>query len=372
MTTKKISVLHVIHWPRSGITRLVRDLIPLLKAYGIPGSVLVLFDSSCETSEFDGICYHQSLPSHQSLFRRFAGFKKKLQETSPDVVHVHSTSPLLWTALTRQFRGRVVTTLHNDYPFLSSSSPKALLKRSIFQSALLRTQSPLCCVSPIVMKAAIQAFPKVQSPIVVENGIPTLTDSNTKRRVLGESRNAAEKHIVSIGRLNPQKGFNNLIDAFAILTKIHHDIKLSIVGDGPLMGALKGQTHSLGLDRQISFTGYISDPEQILRSADIYVVSSCYEGFNLTLLEAMRSKVPIVATPTGLAKYGLTHGLHAIITFDVSARSIADSLDKALSGDYDLTSLRQNAERLFRKQYTIGQTAKRYAFVYENLFDRNL
>lgn len=106
--------------------------------------------------------------------------------------------------------------------------------------------------------------------------------------------------IVNVGRLEPQKDQSSLLRAFAKLPEARRG-SLLILGQGSLRGELERLSRELGIDRQVRFAGYVEDPLRYLRRADLYVLSSLYEGFPNALVEALLCGLPIVSTdcPSG-------------------------------------------------------------------------
>ncbi len=106
--------------------------------------------------------------------------------------------------------------------------------------------------------------------------------------------------IVNVGRLEPQKDQHNLLKAFAKLPEAQRG-SLLILGQGSLQDELERLARDLGIEAQVRFAGYIDDPLPYMRSADLYVMSSLYEGFPNVLIEALLCGLPIVSTdcPSG-------------------------------------------------------------------------
>ena len=107
--------------------------------------------------------------------------------------------------------------------------------------------------------------------------------------------------VASVGRLVPWKGFEALIRVHAHLVKTLPDLKLMIIGSGPLSHKLEDLAHSLGVQDSVIFTGAIEREVLLryIRAADAFVLNTSYEGFSHLLLEVALVGCPIVTTPSG-------------------------------------------------------------------------
>lgn len=103
-------------------------------------------------------------------------------------------------------------------------------------------------------------------------------------------------HIVAMGRLAYQKGFDLLIEAIAKIAPKFPGLKVSIIGDGPEKKALLSLRDSKGLTDKIHFTGQLNNPTDLLQQATLFVFPSRFEGFPNALAEAMAMGLPVVAS----------------------------------------------------------------------------
>lgn len=107
--------------------------------------------------------------------------------------------------------------------------------------------------------------------------------------------------IITAGRLVAEKAFHVLIDAFATLRTQDHNVRLMILGEGPLRKALETQVDTLGLSDHIALPGWIENPHAWMARSAVFALSSVVEGLPTTLIEAMACGCPVAATdcPSG-------------------------------------------------------------------------
>lgn len=140
--------------------------------------------------------------------------------------------------------------------------------------------------------------------------------------------------VVAIGRLAPQKDFDTLVTAFHNAVK-QKDMRLLILGSGPLLKPLKQKIAELDLDRAIDLVGFQDNPFAFLRCADLLVLSSRWEGFGMVLIEALACGVNIVSTdchsgPSEILDGGRYGRLVPVGDTDALADAIIDALNNPL------------------------------------------
>jgi glycosyltransferase involved in cell wall biosynthesis len=138
-------------------------------------------------------------------------------------------------------------------------------------------------------------------------------------------------HLLSIGRLSQEKGFDLLLQAFSSVRIQYPAADLMILGTGPELGALREMRKALQLERSVQFGGYVSRPEMFFPGATLFVLPSRQEGLPNAVLEAAAGGLPIVALPAseGVAEL-LRDKRGAWLGAEVSARALTSSLLTAL------------------------------------------
>lgn len=106
-------------------------------------------------------------------------------------------------------------------------------------------------------------------------------------------------NFLAVGRLSPEKGYDTLLAAFAIVAAQRGDARLTIIGSGPMDLSLRELARTLLISDKVDFLGYVPSPFAYYVHADALVLASLWEGFPNVLLEAIASGTPVVATTCG-------------------------------------------------------------------------
>jgi glycosyltransferase involved in cell wall biosynthesis len=119
--------------------------------------------------------------------------------------------------------------------------------------------------------------------------------------------------LISVGRLHPQKGYDDLFEAFARLHAIHPEVMLVIAGGGELQPALSNQIKARGLENAIRLLGPRNDVPRLLAASDLFVSASHWEGLPVSVLEAMAAGLPVVATEVSDVPRVVTEGTGLLV-----------------------------------------------------------
>ena len=153
--------------------------------------------------------------------------------------------------------------------------------------------------------------------------------------------------MIAIGRLTEQKGFDLLIRAFSELSPRHPDWRLTILGDGPLRPELERLRVQLGLGGLVDFPGEVKHVHQYLEQADVFVLSSRYEGFPNSLCEAMACGLAVVATDcrSGPGEI-IEDGINGLLAIPNNVHSLASCMDRLMSNEGERKRLGNNASQV--------------------------
>ncbi|PNZ30332.1 teichoic acid biosynthesis protein [Staphylococcus rostri] len=132
-------------------------------------------------------------------------------------------------------------------------------------------------------------------------------------QIKGIEFNDDDFKVMAMGRLSPEKGFDILIKGFKDVARQNPNAKLYILGEGPLRKELQNLIRSLKLDNHVYLVGQKSNPFNIMKQCDLFVLSSHYEGQSMVLLEAMTIGTKVLASDIPANRYVLDSGKYGML-----------------------------------------------------------
>jgi GalNAc-alpha-(1->4)-GalNAc-alpha-(1->3)-diNAcBac-PP-undecaprenol alpha-1,4-N-acetyl-D-galactosaminyltransferase len=188
------------------------------------------------------------------------------------------------------------------------------------------------------------------SRIVARSAIHVIPNPINDQFLEPSSTISAPQHkIVGMGRLESQKGFDLLLCAFAQYVTAHPDWTLDIFGEGSERDHLKALADDLGIADRVRLPGTIKDPERVLRQADIFVLSSRYEGFPNALLEAMACGLAVIGFDCRSGpREMIQHGVNGLLV----PPNDVDALAKAMA---QLMGAEEQRKRLGERAVAISE-----------------
>ncbi|ADN02510.1 glycosyl transferase, group 1 family [Spirochaeta thermophila DSM 6192] len=136
--------------------------------------------------------------------------------------------------------------------------------------------------------------------VTIHNGIP-VGNASSGRRIWKNPPG-----LVMVARFEYQKDHPTLFKALSLLRDL--EWSLVCVGDGPLLESMKEEAKALGIGDRVEFLGFCEDVEGVLASSQIFVLASRWEGFPISILEAMRAGLPVVASDVGGCREAVVEG----------------------------------------------------------------
>lgn len=173
--------------------------------------------------------------------------------------------------------------------------------------------------------------------------------------------------LVALGRLCPQKRFDILLEALALVHQ-HRSADLLILGEGPLRGQLERQIESLGLSNAVSMPGFTANPHPALAAAQLCVLSSDFEGLPNVLSEAQALGIPVVSTdcPTGPADI-VADGETGLLVPCRDPKALAQAILRLLEDENLHRRMADGARQRMREKLDVHVSVPRFAAILETL-----
>jgi glycosyltransferase involved in cell wall biosynthesis len=241
-------------------------------------------------------------PCPASFLASSARLLRFLRGRAPDVVHLHGRLPVLLCLLSMAVlrrRSRFVATVHE----FSGVRPDGLfgVKRRL-ETWALRRLARVSCVSRALRDEVIERMGEGFRGRVehIPNWIERRRDARAgidRPRPRGVTAEVGRTvRLCAVGRLSPEKGFDVLVDAVALLARDGYGITCDIYGAGPEREALRERIGRRGLSGRVALRGAVSNARERLSGYDAVVIPSRSEAFGLVALEAYDAGVPVVAS----------------------------------------------------------------------------
>ncbi|MEK6302025.1 MAG: glycosyltransferase family 4 protein [Acidobacteriota bacterium] len=327
-----------------GAERVMTTLANSWAAASLQVTLLTFADSAMPLFyELDSRVDHISLNIAGHSTNKFAAAAKNLHRvyrlrqairaSHPDAVLSFMDNTNVLTLLaTRSLGVRVVVAGRSD-PKMNDSGP--------IWSLLRRLTYPHADALVVQSTGAFNYFsPRVQSrTCIIPN--PVLAPVENAGTAI---RASYRPLVLAMGRMVEAKGFDLLLQAFAQVKDAHPEWRLAILGDGPLFSEMERLRNTLGLTDRVLLPGRVKNTQAYLNDADLFVMSSRYEGFPNALCEAMATGVAAISTdcPSGPREI-IRNGVDGLLVPPESVGALATSMDQLMSNELERKRLAMRA-----------------------------
>jgi glycosyltransferase involved in cell wall biosynthesis len=302
------------------------------------------------------------------VVRKLSGL---IQDGEFDIVHTHGVRANLLGRLAARQAGKkkVITTVHS------------LLERD-YQGAVLRLANTLAeratrsltdhfiAVSQGLKDRLVAGGIPAKSISVIHNGIilDGIRPAGASENAVKEKPSIKEAPLVGIvARLHAVKGHRYFIEAAREILLQRPKTRFLIVGDGSYRPVLEKLAGSLGVSDKVTFTGFVEDVYSLMAELDLLVVSSLWEGFGLTAIEALALGVPVVATEVGGLPEVVRHGETGLLAPPANASALAKSIVWMLDHPREAGEMAAKGGDMVRRKFTAGEMARRTVDLYRKV-----
>jgi glycosyltransferase involved in cell wall biosynthesis len=314
-----------------------------------------------------------------SLIQIVREARAAIRAERPDVVHANSIrAGLVMTAATTGMRMPIIWHVHDLLPRHPLSSAIRLF-------AVLTNRNRIVAVSEAVARRfrgrVLQLFRRRVPILAIHNGIelqkfdPNRSRREQIRRSLGADANALL--IAIVGQLTPRKGQLELVRAFAEVSGDFSEARLLIIGDAIFNSdreyreLIHSETQEFGLSDRIHFLGARDDVPELLQAFDLSVVNSHAEPFGLTVVEAMASGTPVLATAVDGIQEIVEHGQTGWFVPPGDHDELVAALGTLLSDSTLRSRLATRALEEVHQRFSADRLINQFEVLYRQTIDRH-
>jgi len=314
------------------------------------------------------------MPKMMREYWLIPGVFKSLKKTEADVFHVHGyrcLSSFTAISLAHFKHTPIVFTPHGIYPPKSISN--ALIKLSFDRTLgrlMLCSADRTIALSGHNRRLLLQMGASADKIVIVPNGVNVETYRNLQRnaKVLKELGSQGPI-LIYVGRLDWNKRVEKIVESMPKILKNFPSAKLVVIGPdyANCSVAFLDLGRKLGVERSLVMTGKVSAERllELYSVADVFIMPSSYEGFGLSMLEAMICRIPVIVSPAGGPKDILSHGVNSWFLEHATPEEISESVFSVLTNRQLREKIVKNAFELIKARYTwekvVNELEKNYA-----------
>lgn len=351
-----------------GAEKVVVDLAERMHALGhqvkiayLKGEIVVRPQNSAIELVYLGL-EHLSSGHHA-----YKNYKALIGNFKPDVVHAHMVHANIFTRLARIFTAvpKLICTAHSNN---EGGKLRMLAYRlTDSHSELLTNVSQAAVDNFIALGAATKN--RIQ---LVYNGIDLNKfqhDTSAQQQIRAELHLGADPLLfVAVGRLHEAKDYPNLLAAFALFLANHpadQQAHLAIAGEGEQRQHLEKQIEQLQLQAHVTLLGRRNDIVKLMSAADVFVLSSSFEGFGLVVAEAMACQTYVVATDCGGVREVM--GGYGCLCPRQNSIALAEAMQYAIQLSSEQRMLNnQQADQYVQQHFNLDQIIQQWLVIYES------
>lgn len=353
-----------------GAERVVGELLGALDAEVVVSKLCVLGMENTFPDRLRGLVeepvflgYRGSLKDVRGLWRCVRRLRSLIQEWRANVVHSH-----LWPAArvaglaVRGLGVAHVVHVQDTRPWVRGTSARARLQRLLTRRTVLPSQPTFVAVSQAAANYNAGPLKLERSRLrVIPNGV----DPDTFRPSERASGHSGPVRIGMAARFSPEKGHRHLLEAVAKLRSRETRLEVLLAGEGSLRLECARLAAEWGIADCVRFLGLLEDVPRFLQSLDLFVLPSvAAEGLPLSVLEAMSTGLPVIATDIAGVPEVIADCENGLLVPPGDVEALAAAIERLVRNEAQRQSLGLAARRTVQEHFTLQQTSRQIEEAY--------
>ena len=300
--------------------------------------------------------------------RMYRRIDRIVRDFRPQVVHTHLY--VLRYALPSMVFRRVPAMVHTVHTLADKEVGWAgrCIHRVAYRYGVVPVAIAQTVATSIRNSYGVDKFP------LITNGVPIETYRHPRGvpEVWRQRRGFALEDVlfVCVANMSPQKNHALLIESFAQGPAANPRAHLLLVGEGGLRSELEERTNTLGLTGQVHFLGLRADIPEVLNAADVFVLSSTYEGNPLSIMEAMAAGKPVISTAVGGVPELIEDKKSGFLVPSGDAKALAQAMNKLLGSVATRETMARASLKRAKDRFDVGSMVRAYEELYGAILGR--
>lgn len=288
-----------------------------------------------------------------------------IRQIQPDIIHLHSSKAgIVGRVAARITNVPSIFTAHGWAFTDGVSIVRKVITLPIEKIMGLYTEK-IICVSDYDRQLALKyRISQPEKLITIHNGVPELNNVDLVRRPETQEKDKdSVLKCIMVARFSPQKDQATLLKAISQISN-ETPVELYLVGQGECIESMKNLANEILNNEKVYFLGPRTDIPELLADMDLFLLITNYEGFPLSILEAMRAGLPVIATDVGGVKEAVMDGVNGYLVARGDVDNIRDKI-QLLAKNFELCKKMGNAGRVrflefFTSEKMLNQTVALY------------
>lgn len=289
-----------------------------------------------------------------------------IQRVKPDLIHAHSSKAGAVVRLAGRRTGVPVVFTAHGWGFSAGAPPARRVLAWAVEAALAPLGARIICVCESDRRLALhRRVGSAKTLVTIHNGIAP--QSEQARPEHGPPR------FLMVARFSEQKDQTTLLRALSLLERdgTARAFHVDLVGTGPTIDQLKSLARELSLEQRVSFLGDRDDVPALLCASQAFVLATHYEGLPISIMEAMRAGLPVIATDVNGIPEQVTHDQTGLLVSPGDAPALARALDALVLDAPRRGSLGRAGREKFERQFSRDQMIERVERLYLEVLGRS-
>lgn len=294
-------------------------------------------------------------------FKAIQEFITLIKRIQPDLIHAHNSKAGLVGRIAGRLCGVPTIYTAHGWQFTQGTPVVHRILSYINEKLGASLSQKIICVAESDRQLALRAkISNSQKLVTIHLGIED-TDIVIANPIYQPPK------AVMVARFDKQKDHFTLLRAIAQISHLHYSVDL--VGNGPLLEECKLIARDLGIEDKVNFLGSRFDVPQRLSAAQLFILSTNYEGLPISILEAMRSGLPVIATDVDGVSEEVQEGQTGLLVSRQDVQSLANALEQLLSSPNLRKEMGQAGREIFEREFSIERMLHETQSIYESVLN---